>query len=697
LIVTVGAGRASRGSAVPIDGDGKRSVPEGLGATKVGATKEGQWQAGLRRATAALRTPAWRDALLLLSILCVAALLRFYRLSETTLWVGDQARDATIVMNALAAHQLPALGPAASIGTFSRGPAFFILLMPWFWLSHGDPAAGAAFVAAVDVGTAFILFLVARRCAGSLAGLVAASIWAVSPLAVTWARFMWEPQLVPFFTLLVFYGLARMADDGRWLVLVAVAFSLAWQCHDQALLLVPVLAIGVALRWRQIRPWHLLVAGAAGLASLTTYINYERHAGWADIIGMLNFVLHGTAAGGAQNQLSWSDRLGAALHGAASVLPSLGAIQPLLLVLTGAGIIGVGAQLRSRWGSSTLAIGVWLLAPLMFVFWRGTFNWHYLMVLMPLPVLLVGIGAGVVGRIGRVPAGVVSGVLIVGIGAAGLGQWAVVKDLRLNGGSLATTRAVVDYVRQQANGDPFAFRLVSYAEGTDSYSVPYGYLFDRGGQMPSARVDLPTFVAFDPPDPAFAADAFINGVAVVRFRAPDVGPNLLDGRLDTTGGWELPDGAATGGGDTPFLVIAGTRTDPLPPDGRNVARTIPVAPSRRFMLSLQFREAPDDGSQAIIGQVWNSVGPLPSGTRYVLPASSDWTTGSFFVDVPSDGGSVRIYLRNSGRQDMKLRAVELRMVMTPFTPGQPVAGHLVVSARTQTTAGFGASRGAANL
>ena len=665
--MTARPGLAARGDRIPTDTDGQPPV-----SRELGATKEGQWQAGLRRATAVLRTRAWRVAIPLLLILGVAALLRFYRLSDTTLWLGDQARDATIVMNALGAHQLPAIGPSSSIGTYSRGPAFYILLMPWFWLGQGDPAAGAAFVAAIDVGTTFMLFLVARRCVGSLAGLVAASIWAVLPLAVVWARFMWNPQFVPFFTLLAFYGLARMADDGRWLILVAVAFSLAWQCHDQALLLVPALAIGVALRWRQIRPWHLLAAGTSGLVTLATYLNYESHAGWADVIAMVEFVLHGTAAGGAQNSLPWADRLGAALQGAAGVLTPLGATQPLL-VLIGVGTISVGAQLRSRWDSSMMAIGVWFLVPPMYVLWRGTFNWQYLMILFPLLVLLVGIGAAVVGRIGRVPAAVLSGVLIVGIGAAGIGQWGVVQGLALNGGSLATTRAVVDYVRQQAAGDPFTFRLVSYAEGSDSYWVPYGYLFDRSGQRPSARVDLPTFVAFDPPDPAHAPHALINGVAVVRFPAPNVGRNLLDGPLDTTGGWELPDGAATEGGETPFLVIPGTPTDPLPPDGRNVARSVPVAPSRRYVLSLQFWEAPADASQAVIVQVWNNLGPL-SGLRYVLPASSDWTAGSFYVDVPSDGVSVRVYLRNSGRQDLKLKDVELRMVTTPPIPGQPLGG-----------------------
>jgi 4-amino-4-deoxy-L-arabinose transferase-like glycosyltransferase len=667
--MTARAGLASREYRIPTATDGPPTVSKELGATR-----DGQWHTRLRRVTSALGTPAWRDVIPLLLILGMAILLRFYRLSETTLWVGDQARDATIVMNALAAHELPALGPPASVGTYSRGPAFFILLMPWFWLSNGDPAAGAAFVAAVDVGTAFMLFLVARRCAGSLAGLVAASIWAVSPLAVVWARFMWEPQLVPFFTLLAFYGLARMAEDGRWLVLVAVALSLAWQCHDQALLLVPALAIGVALRWRQIRPWHLLVALAAGLITLATYLNHERQVGWADIIAMVDFVLHGTAAGGAQNSLQLTDRLWTAVQGAGGVLPSLGPIQPLLPVLIGVGIVTVGAQLRLRWGSSMLAIGVWLLVPFMYMLWRGSFNWHYLMILMPLPVLLIGIGAAALGRFGRIPVAMVSGALIVGIGGAGFGQWTVVRDLSLNSGSLATTHALVDYVRRQADGDPFAFRLVSYAEGTDSFSAPYRYLFDRDGQAPSARVDLPTFVAFDPPDPGYTPEILINGVAIVRFPAPSVGPNLLDGPLNATGGWEVPDGTRNDADDPSALIIGGTLTEPLPPDGQNVARSAPVVPSRRYLLSLDYAGAPGDGSQAVIAQVWSSVEPLPSPPRYVLSATSIWVTGSFFVDVPAEAVSIRVYLRNSGRQDMTVRSVQLRLVTTPVTPGQSVGG-----------------------
>jgi 4-amino-4-deoxy-L-arabinose transferase-like glycosyltransferase len=635
-------------------------------------------RAKARKAAGRLREADKRDLLSLTLILVVAAVLRFDRLPDATLWLGDQARDASIVMQNLAAGHIPELGPPASIGTYFRGPAYYILLMPSFWMGGGNPAFGAAFVALLDLGTVVLIYLLGARWLGPSAGLMAATVWAVSPVAVYWARLMWQPDLVPFFTVLCFYSLARTAKDGRWLIVLAASLSLAWQCHDQALLLVPPLAISVIVHIRRFKPWHFVAAFVVVVATLATYLNHERHVGWQDLVAMANYILHGTAAAGTPNTLSWSDRVVSAFNGAVGVLPGPPARLPLLL-LVAAGFVVLCHQLWTRRGPGELAITAWVAVLPLYAFWRGMFDTYYLMILLPLVALMLAGGVWAVARLGRVPAAAVSVFVVVCVVSTGITEWTTVSTTPLSDGNLATTRAIVGLVRQQAGGQPFAFQLVSYAAGSDSYTVPYGYLLERDGQSPARQVDVPTVVVFDPADPAYPHAANVNGIGVVWFPAPALGANIAGGSLDASAGWDLPSGTQSGSdGATSFLEMDGTPNGPITPEGRNASRTVPVTAGQDYVLSFRSRLAEPGGAQRVYGQVLDAqgyaIGVFPDSGGYTLESGADWSEGSFYLQIPPNGASVRIDLRNTGRQPMFVESVELRPVVSAPIPGQPVLG-----------------------
>jgi hypothetical protein len=606
----------------------------------------------------------------------LGAILRFARLEDATWWLGDQARDATIVMRSVTSGNVPALGPPASTLTFARAPGYYILLMPWYWLTNGDPVSGAMFVAALDVATIALLFVVVRRWTGALGGLTAALLWAVSPVVVVWARLAWNPDIVPFFTMLCVFAMTRCLTDGRWLAVAAAAFSLAWQCHDEALLLVPPFAVIVATHLRTYRVWHLAAAPVAVALSLWPFLTYELTHGWPNVLGMADYILRGSVLSGFRNTLAWPDRIGAAATGALSILPDVPARLPLVL-LVGVGLSLAAWQAWHRRGASELVIVAWAAILPLYGFWRGAFDTYYLTVLLPLVALLLGGGVAAIQRLGRVPGA--AAFLVVGacLCLTGASTFRVVTEAPLNSGSLATTRAVVELVRREAKGQPFAFRLVSYAAGTDSYAAPYGYLLARGGPRPERRVDVPTFVAFDPPPVDRPADAIVNGVGIVAFAAPTLGENVATGLLDATSGWEIPDGVQVGSdGASTWFSIPGTPNGPLNENGVNVARTIPVLPARRYVLSFAARNAQAGGVDRVYGQVLDASGAaiatFPDGGGYGIDPSNTWTTGSFYVEVPDSGVAVRVYLRNAGRPPVDIGDVQVRPIEGQAVPGEAV-------------------------
>jgi 4-amino-4-deoxy-L-arabinose transferase and related glycosyltransferases of PMT family len=643
-------------------------------------------QAELAEAMVLLRRPLTRAMVVwavLALILGIAALLRFERLDELTVYLGDQGQHAFAVQKALTIGQLPSVGPPASTGTWVRGPAYYVLLMPAFLIGGGEPLAGAAFVAIVDLGTIVLLFLVGRRAAGELAGLVAAALWSVSPLAVLFGRFMWNPQLVPFFTLIAFYSLARVREDGRWIALVAVAWSLAWQSHDQALLVLPSLVLGAWLLRDQIRPSHWALAGGLFAVSLAPYIVHELRNGLQDVVAMANYILQGSG-GPAGNTLSAPGRLVATSEWITASFPGPPVASSGLLALAAFGAFSSVWGARKSRSSRPSAVILWVPVPLLYVFWRGEFDAAYLLILYPLAALMAGIGAMRLARF-HLAAGVAVGLAMATvITLAAVSQWQAIASAPITAGTLGGTRAVVRNVETAAHGSPFSFSVVDeHAEGPefkmprywyDFSAGPYRYLFALGGSDTSARVDVPAYVAFHSSElgPRYPEGVEMYGTRIVGFPAPTLGANLLT-QPDGGSNWESQGSQVQLGPDGAYLEIHGSPQAALAPDGVNVSTTVNIEPSVRYVILFQTRGAPSDGSQRAFALVSDGQGStltiLPTGAGYAVAPSSDWTTGSFYVDAPVTATHIRVFLRNLGLQPVYFRDVQVRAVLSELIPG----------------------------
>lgn len=121
-------------------------------------------------------------------------------------------------------------------------------------------------MAAVGSGSAVAMGVLARRLAGSAAGLAAAGIAAVYPML-----FQIEGALMPetLYVLLVTLALiaahrAQSGHDARWWAATGAAIGLATLARAEALLLAPLLALGIL--WARLG-WRRSVASVAALAA----------------------------------------------------------------------------------------------------------------------------------------------------------------------------------------------------------------------------------------------------------------------------------------------------------------------------------------------------------------------------------------------------------------------------------------------
>ncbi|MGZ8734564.1 MAG: glycosyltransferase family 39 protein, partial [Acidimicrobiia bacterium] len=139
--------------------------------------------------------------------------------------------DDTYYTLTIARSLADGLGPTVDGSTLTSGfqPLLGFLMVPVFWLTDSADAAlrvDLVLLVLVDTLTIGVLAWVAWRLAGRVAAVVAAAIWAVSPVAISMALGGLETSLAIFFQvgLVASWIHAASRDDRRsWIVVGAVA------------------------------------------------------------------------------------------------------------------------------------------------------------------------------------------------------------------------------------------------------------------------------------------------------------------------------------------------------------------------------------------------------------------------------------------------------------------------------------------
>lgn len=175
---------------------------------------------------------------LLILILLLAAVLRLYKISDYAEFLGDQGRDVLIVRDFLKHGDLFFIGPQTSVGNMYLGPFYYYLIAPSLLLANFNPLGPAIFIALVSIATVWLIYFVGKKYFNPTTALIASFLYAISPVAVKYGTFSWNPNIMPFFSLLFIY--LMIEKKYPW---AALAFAMCLNSHYLALILLPVAGV----------------------------------------------------------------------------------------------------------------------------------------------------------------------------------------------------------------------------------------------------------------------------------------------------------------------------------------------------------------------------------------------------------------------------------------------------------------------
>ncbi|HEX8931915.1 MAG TPA: glycosyltransferase family 39 protein [Patescibacteria group bacterium] len=242
--------------------------------------------------------------IILVSILLVAAYLRLWGIGDYMTFLGDEGRDVLVAKGILEGH-FTLLGPRASAGDFFLGPIYYYMIAPWLWLFRMDPVGPSVMVALIGIVTVWLTYYVGKKWFNETAGLIAAALYAVSPVVIIYSHSSWNPNVLPFFALLLIwllYKTTQAKNVTRYFISVGFLLGIALQLHYLSLFLVlTVLAYTFWAKWYTVRKIqiinilrHYLEISLGFLIGFAPFLAFEFRHGFPNIRAILGFVFSDT-------------------------------------------------------------------------------------------------------------------------------------------------------------------------------------------------------------------------------------------------------------------------------------------------------------------------------------------------------------------------------------------------------------------
>jgi len=384
---------------------------------------------------------------------------------------------------------LPLVGPTAGIGYL--GPLYYYLLAIPASLNP-DPLAGGYFIALLGALSVYACYRLARGLFGEGAAIAAALLYALAPYAIRYSSFIWNPNLLPLFTVLLIASTAKaLKGDGRWAIPALAMAAVMVQLHLTALAVIPYLAVlGLAAR-RNLRLRHLALGLIASLAILSPFLYHEyREYGLRELfLDVRGAAAEGRLTPSAADEAKVLSAAAEAIAGPfGSGVQALGAFASLaIFTLSFPALVLEAAKGPSRLGARLCLLWMGCTMGVLMAFYVGTVRFynlgvpvHYLLILYPVPYVGMGLLISRLHRLRRAPAGAPISYALLALAVSGqaIATATLIRDEGMNSLTLAGMRSIIAIIDRDASGPFRATVIPERGQGTG-----LNYLASLGGRL----------------------------------------------------------------------------------------------------------------------------------------------------------------------------------------------------------------------
>lgn len=411
--------------------------------------------------------------------------------TETFAFTYDVGRDLLKVHEMLTTYDIPLIGQTTGISGLFYGPWWYYLLTVPFILSGGDPRGVVLFMVLTGVAGTYLCLRIGKQIKAPLLGLFFASLFAVSPVLIGITSQIWNPNIIPILVIMllsILLTLFSQKHTRRKVILSMMVGFLAGLILDSEIvygILFLLALIIVMVLYRSFLSARLVASGVAGFfIVLLPRIVFEVAHGFIMTNAVIKFLQQGRDGSGAGIQFQPIESFFSQWHLFTKTLATesdvLGSVVLIFLLFS---LLFYRKHLSDslRFLTTFMAVQVGVFFFGLSFFFEAIWD-HYL---IGLPVMYTGLLAVSVFLIMDVHANKrnLIGLVFILLLLINLqlpnriaGYWSppVLNDPA----QYAVQKKVVDYVYENAKGEPFKYIL--YTPPVHDYT--YQYVFNWYGR-----------------------------------------------------------------------------------------------------------------------------------------------------------------------------------------------------------------------
>lgn len=449
-------------------------------------------------------------------VVFMGAYLRLQSLFFSTFaFTYDVGRDLLAVADIVNKHNIPFIGPTTGIPGVFYGPWWYYILTPFFFIFNGDPR-GIDFMM-VFFGTITIIlgYVLGKKIRDGVLGLILAAIIAVSQILIAFSSQIWNPNIAPFFTILILICLyeifSKKEKVSKYYFLIGLLLAL---CTDIEIFFGVILLIGtmislVSLNLKKIKLINILFLIMGGVLVLLPRIAFEVKNNFLITQAFFKFI---TVKDPLQQSLKFMKIVEARINVFFdlfnfTIANSNQVIGVVFLIFMFVSLVLFKNKLNSLEKKfiavCVITISVFFLTT---IFFKHEIYPHYLAGLPIYFLLIFSISIASLRNINKgilVPASFIFLIFIINVDISR--NIETIQGKNIWGADIATYKnqqEIIDFVYNEANGKNF--KHVVYTPPVNDYT--YRYLFSwygksKYGYVPSDKARLAFFII--EPDPKF--------------------------------------------------------------------------------------------------------------------------------------------------------------------------------------------------
>jgi 4-amino-4-deoxy-L-arabinose transferase-like glycosyltransferase len=153
---------------------------------------------------------------LLVAILGMASFLRLYRIGDLLGFWYDQGRDALVIWDLIYKGKLFLIGPTTGLAGIFRGPWYYWLITPFYWMGHGNPIYPIIFLIFTTVVAIGVIYYLGYKIQNKATGILAAIIASFSFYIVYASRWLSNPTPMLLISLVMIVAMLKVIEGKKW-------------------------------------------------------------------------------------------------------------------------------------------------------------------------------------------------------------------------------------------------------------------------------------------------------------------------------------------------------------------------------------------------------------------------------------------------------------------------------------------------